>query len=77
MRSRVLGRNPGFTSAAILCLALGIGATTAIFSVVHTVVMKPLPYYAPERLTPSTRNSRRFREEGCVNSGCRLRSSWN
>ena len=48
---RVLGRNPGFTSAAILCLALGIGATTAIFSVVHTVVMKPLPYYEPERLT--------------------------
>src|SRR4051794_121831 len=48
---RVLGKNPGFAAAAVLCLALGIGATTAIFSVVHAVVMKPLPYYEPERLT--------------------------
>ena len=47
---RLLARRPGFAAAAILSLALGIGANTAIFSVVHAVVLKPLPYKAPERL---------------------------
>src|SRR3954447_16172929 len=47
---RGLGRNPGFAAVVILTLGLGIGANTAIFSVVHGVLMRPLPYKAPERL---------------------------
>jgi putative ABC transport system permease protein len=47
---RGLGRNPGFASVVILTLALGIGANTAIFSVVHGVLMQPLPYKEPARL---------------------------
>jgi len=47
---RVLRRNPGFAATAILTLALGIGSTTAIFSVVDTVVFKPLPFPTASRL---------------------------
>ena len=47
---RQLWRNKGFTLAAALTLALGVGATTAIFSVVNGVLLKPLPYPDPDRL---------------------------
>ncbi len=47
---RMLLRNPGFAAAAILCLGLGIGATTAIFSVVSAVLLRPLPYAHADRL---------------------------
>jgi predicted permease len=48
--TRTFWKQPAFASAAVLTLALGIGATTAIFSVVYGVLLKPLPFQEPERL---------------------------
>jgi putative ABC transport system permease protein len=47
---RLLRRTPGFTIAAVLALALGIGATTAVFTLLDRVVLRPLPYPDPDRL---------------------------
>src|ERR1051325_10386128 len=49
-RLRMLAKNPGFAAAAVVCLALGIGATTAIFSVVHAVLLRQLPYQRADRM---------------------------
>jgi putative ABC transport system permease protein len=57
---RQLRLNPGFAAIATLTLALGIGANTALFSVVRSVILKPLPYREPERLARVWMDNRRL-----------------
>jgi putative ABC transport system permease protein len=67
---RQFAHAPGFTGTAVLTLALGIGATTAIFTLVHAVLLKSLPVAKPRQLVRVGDV-----ENGCVNRG--LQENWS
>ena len=67
---RNLAKNPGFAVVGILTIALGIGANTAIFSVVYAALLRPLPYYQPDRILTvgETRSQTPLQDEETANT---------
>src|SRR5712671_4567501 len=73
--ARELRRRPGFTSTAVLSLALGVGATSAVFSVVFAVLINPFPYTGAERITQLSLTDKAGANRGTGLTGPRSKSS--
>jgi predicted permease len=65
---RMLRKNPGFTAVSVLTLAIGIGATSAVFTVINAVILQPLPYPESGRLVSAFETNAAYDRPGC--SGC-------